>query len=84
MTLFFSQDESLLVGEHRITSQNKGMLKMKTYISNYQWMNGIYTPMTTVIKVMGVEQELVFTDVTVNNAETPDIVIPESIQGIHR
>ena len=81
VTLFFSQDESLLVGQYGSLSQNKGVLKMKTYMSDYQWMNGIYTPMTTIIKVMGLEQELVFTDYTLNNAETPDIVIPASIQA---
>ena len=37
--------------------------------------------MEMTIKTMGVKQNFVMTDVSINSAETPDIVIPESIQA---
>ena len=79
-TLYFTQDESLLVGEHRVVEQGKGSMKMKMSYDGYQWVNGFYMPMQMTIKTMGIKQEITLNEVTVNNEETPDIIIPESIQ----
>jgi len=80
-TLYFTQEGSLLVGEHRMVEQGKGSMKMKMSYGEYQWVNGFYMPKQMTIKTMGIKQELTLTEVTVNNEETPDIVIPESIQA---
>ena len=81
VTLFFTQDESLLVGEHRTLKKSKGSMKVKISYGGYQWIDAGYTPMEMTIKTMGVKQNFVMTDVSINSAETPDIVIPESIQA---
>ena len=81
VTLFFSQEDSLLVGEHRTIAKSKGSMKVKMSYREYQWGPAGYMPMELTIKTMGIKQNFVLTDVTVNNEKTPDIVIPESIQA---
>lgn len=79
-TLFFSKETSLLAGEHRTVPQGKGSLKMKVYYDEYTWVDDMYMPMKMTIKTMGIKQLFTFNAVTINNAETPDIVVPESIK----
>jgi hypothetical protein len=78
-TLFFTQEESLLVGEYRSVEKNKGSMKMKLSFGDYQWVDGYNMPMKMTIKTMGIKQNFTLTEVTINNAETPDIVVPASI-----
>ena len=56
-------------------------MKVKMSYREYQWGPTGYMPMELTIKTMGIKQNFVLTDVTVNNEKTPDIVIPESIQA---
>lgn len=79
-TLYFSQKDSLLVGEHRVVEQNKGSMKMKMSYGAYKWVDEMYVPVEMTIKAMGIKQQFNLTEVTINNEETPDIVIPASIQ----
>jgi len=79
-TLFFSKETSLLAGEHRTVPQGKGSLKMKVYYDDYTWVDDMYMPMKMTIKTMGIKQLFTFNSVTINTAETPDIVVPESIK----
>jgi hypothetical protein len=79
-TLFFSKETSLLAGEHRTVPQGKGSLKIKVYYDEYTWVDDMYMPMKMTIKTMGIKQLFTFNSVTINTAETPDIVIPESIK----
>ena len=80
-TLYFTQKDSLLVGEHRVVEQDKGSMKMKMSYDTYDWVDGMYMPVEMTIKAMGINQHLSLTEVTVNNEVTPDIVIPASIQA---
>lgn len=79
-TLYFTREESLLVGEHRMVEQNKGSMKMKMSYDGYQWVNGNFMPMQMTIKMMGIKQKITLTEVSLNNDQTPNIVIPDSIQ----
>ena len=79
-TLYFSQKDSLLLGEHRVVEQNKGSMKMKMSYGAYKWVEGMYVPVEMTIKAMGIKQQFNLTEVTINNEVTPDIVIPPSIQ----
>ena len=80
-TLYFTQKDSLLVGEHRVVEQNKGSMKMKMSYLTYEWIDGMYIPVEMTIKAMGIKQNFKMTDVTINSEVTPDIVIPPSIQA---
>ena len=80
-TLYFTQKDSLLVGEHRVVEQGKGSMKMKMSYLAYEWVDGMYVPVEMTIKAMGIKQNFKLTEVTINNEVTPDIVIPASIQA---
>ena len=80
-TLYFTQKDSLLVGEHRVVEQGKGSMKMKMSYLSYEWVDGMYVPVDMTIKAMGIKQHFRLTEVTINNEVTPDIVIPASIQA---